>query len=394
MAGDTTDTHNEQTTSEAFNEEAFFNMPDDEFEKLQFADVPVQEEAAEPEEEETEGSDDSAASTDDEPEGEEEGTEGGESSGDEEHSEESEDDAGDESEESESDDDEESDSTTDSEDGVDYAAAGKELFAPFKANGKEIKVDSVEDARQLMQMGANYSKKMTALKPNLKHMKLLEDNKLLSDDKINYLIDIASGKPEAIKKLLRETKVDPMDLDLEEADTYQPSKRTVDDQRLQLDEVLENLQSSQHYDRLINTVGNDWDEDSKRAISKAPKVLEVLDSHMATGIYDSILGEVERERMLGRLDGMATLDAYRTVGDRMQAEGKFNHLGGNPGAQQAAKRSEQERAKKDREEQSRKSKKRAAASTRKAPSQSRPAADFNPLDMSDEEYEKLSSKYV
>ena len=37
------------------------------------------------------------------------------------------------------------------------------LFAPFKANGKDIKVDSVEEAIALMQMGANYSKKMAGL---------------------------------------------------------------------------------------------------------------------------------------------------------------------------------------------------------------------------------------
>ena len=32
------------------------------------------------------------------------------------------------------------------------------LFAPFKANGRELKIESVEEAVALMQMGANYSK--------------------------------------------------------------------------------------------------------------------------------------------------------------------------------------------------------------------------------------------
>ena len=37
------------------------------------------------------------------------------------------------------------------------------LFAPFKANGRELKIESVEEAVALMQMGANYSKKMAGL---------------------------------------------------------------------------------------------------------------------------------------------------------------------------------------------------------------------------------------
>lgn len=390
MAGDTTDTHNEQTSAPSFDEEAFFNMSDEDFERLSVADMPVQEPAEETQEEEPGVSDDTAEGTDDEPEGEEEDAEGGESSEGEEESDTGE---GEEQPESTEEDDDEEDTSKADEDGVNYEAVYKELFSPFKANGKEIQVESVEDARQLMQMGANYSKKMAALKPNLKHMKLLEDNKLLSDDRINYLIDIASGKPEAIKQLLKESKIDPMDLDLEKADDYQPSQRTVDDRRLELDDVLSNLQDSQHYQRLMEDVGTGWDEGSKKAIAKAPKVLEILDSHMATGIYDLIQGELEKERLLGRLNGMSSLDAYRAVGDRMEAEGKFNHLVPNQAAQPAPRKSDQERAKKDQEEQRRKSKKRAAASTRKAPSQSKPSMDFNPLDMSDEEYEKLSSKY-
>lgn len=390
MPGDTTDTHNEQTSASSFDEEAFFNMSDEDFEKLSVADMPATEPAEETQEEEPGVSDDTAEGTDDEPEGEEEDAEGGESS---EGEEESDEDEAEGKSESDEEGDEEEDTSKSDEDGVNYEAVYKELFSPFKANGKEIQVESVEDARQLMQMGANYSKKMAALKPNLKHMKLLEDNKLLSDDRINYLIDIASGKPEAIKQLLKESKIDPMDLDLEKADDYQPSQRTVDDRRLELDDVLSNLQDSQHYQRLMEDVGNGWDEGSKKAIAKAPKVLEILDSHMATGIYDLIQGELEKERLLGRLNGMSSLDAYRAVGDRMEAEGKFNHLVPNQAAQPAPRKSDQERAKKDQEEQRRKSKKRAAASTRKAPSQSKPSMDFNPLDMSDEEYEKLSSKY-
>ena len=43
---------------------------------------------------------------------------------------------------------------------VDYKALYEQVTAPFKANGKTISIQSVEEATQLMQMGANYTKKM------------------------------------------------------------------------------------------------------------------------------------------------------------------------------------------------------------------------------------------
>src|SRR5690606_29540484 len=71
---------------------------------------------------------------------------------------------------------------------VDYEAEYKRLLTPFKANGREIQVKSVDDAIQLMQMGANYNKKMAALKPNLKLMKMLQNNNLLTEDKLSFFI--------------------------------------------------------------------------------------------------------------------------------------------------------------------------------------------------------------
>ena len=42
---------------------------------------------------------------------------------------------------------------------INYKQEYENLLATFKANGKDMKVDSVEDARRLMQMGANYKQK-------------------------------------------------------------------------------------------------------------------------------------------------------------------------------------------------------------------------------------------
>ena len=68
---------------------------------------------------------------------------------------------------------------------LDYKAVYSRIMAPFKANGRDIEVKSVDEAITLMQMGANYNKKMAALKPNMKVLKLLERNQLLDEERLS-----------------------------------------------------------------------------------------------------------------------------------------------------------------------------------------------------------------
>ncbi len=72
---------------------------------------------------------------------------------------------------------------------IDYKGQYEKIMAPFKANGKEIKLDNPDDVVRLMQMGANYTQKMQALQPNLKLLKMLQNQGLLDEGKLNNLID-------------------------------------------------------------------------------------------------------------------------------------------------------------------------------------------------------------
>lgn len=290
-----------------------------------------------------------------------------------------------ESEESESDKETEADTQP-----VDYKAEYEKLLAPFKANGKEIKIENVDDAVQLMKMGANYNKKMTALKPNLKVLKLLENNGLLGEDKLSYLIDLDKKNPDAIKRLVKESGIDPVDIDTEENAEYQPTTYKVDDRELELDEVLDKIQDSPTYSKTIGVVSKQWDGPSKKLVAEQPQLLEVINEHMASGVYDRISTEVEKQRMLGRLSGMSDLEAYRSTGDELDANGAFNDLFQGTAEKQPPKQKTVVKKPKG-EDPKRADKKRAASSTRTAPNTSADP-DFNPLSLSDEEFEKLGNQ--
>lgn len=283
------------------------------------------------------------------------------------------------------------DTAAETDPAVNFEAEYKRLLAPFKANGRDIAVKNVDDAIALMQMGANYNKKMAAIKPNLKLMKMLENNGLMSEEKIGFLIDLDKKNPEAISKLVKDSGVDPMDLDTDKASGYKQTAYTVDDRELELDTVLSEIEDTPTYTRTLDIVSNKWDVASKQVIAGKPELLKVINTHVERGIYDLIIQEVENERVFGRLSGLSDLDAYRQVGDAIQARGGFNHLGQGSSptqGQSTAKPGVVTPKPKKVDEDELKNKRRAASSTKPAVATTVPK-DFNPLGLSDEAFSKL-----
>jgi hypothetical protein len=273
----------------------------------------------------------------------------------------------------------------------DYKAEFEKLTAPFRANGKDMQIENVDDAIKLMQMGANYNRKMAGMKPGLKVLKLLEKHKLLDEDKLSYLIDLDGKNPEAIKKLLKDSDIDPVDLAHGEDDAgkeYKAPNRNVSESELEMESVIEDLRDSDHYSKTLEIVGSTWDENSKQIVADQPNLLRVINDHVARGIYDLISTEVEQERMFGRVDGsLSDIDAYRTVGDAMEARGAFSHLNPNQGAGDVQPVPKQP-VKKEADDQARRAMRKAAGPTKPAASKADADTDYNPLALSDEAFMK------
>ncbi len=273
----------------------------------------------------------------------------------------------------------------DSTDQIDYKAEYEKLTAPFKANDRQMQVNNVEDALTLMRMGANYHKKMAGLKPSLKVVKLLEKNGLLDPDKINYLIDLHTKKPEAITKLIKESGVNPLEIDVTADDNYVPENRAVSDQEVDLDNVLESIKSTPTYSKTINVITEQWDDQSRELIADTPQIIEVINGHMANGTYDVIADVVTRERSLGRLQGHSDLAAYKAVGEMLHSQ---NLLPGQVPPKKTPKNNGKPTSNVSKAEQ--KKRKKAVSTTKASKNKSSGKADFNPLALSDEEFTKIS----
>lgn len=205
---------------------------------------------------------------------------------------------------------------------LNYEQLFKQVMAPFKANGKDFAPSSPEEAVRLMQMGANYTKKMQSLQPNLKLMRMLENNGLLEESKLAFLIDLDKKNPKAIQKLLHDGKVDPLELDVSSEPVYKPGNHQVSDQEMQFHEVLSDVSSTQSGQETIVLI-NKWDQASKQAVYKEPALLSVINEQRANGIYDRICAEIDRQQTLGQLSNIPFIQAYKQVGDRLHASGQL-----------------------------------------------------------------------
>jgi len=267
----------------------------------------------------------------------------------------------------------------------DYESAYKKVSEPFKANGIDMQVKDPEDMVKLMQMGANYQKKMAQLKPNLKIIKMLEKNELLNEAKLHNLIDLSKKDPKAIAKLIEESDIDPLDINKDVPTDYQPTDYTVTDKEYNLDAVLDEIKDSATFTKTINVVTKDWDMESKNTITNYPEIISVIDSHMNNGVFEKVNAKLQQDKALGKLVGVPDVDAYRNISEQLFKEGVL--VDKKPGASSEASNVSSKSEVNQQANADRNKKRKAVAPIKQATTQkSKTDDDF--LGLSDEEFMK------
>ena len=272
-----------------------------------------------------------------------------------------------------------------SKSGIDYKQVYEEVFKPFKANGKEIKVNSAQEVIQLMQMGANYNKKMAGIKDQLPYLKMLEKNELLDEDKLSYAVDLLSGDKAAIAKLIKDNEIDLYDLDEDTGDSYKPTYKGVSQQEIAVSSAIDDLRDSPSFDRTMEVATGVWDNASQQFIVNNPSVLGVLEQHISSGIFDTVWAEVERLEGIGELAGLNSLEAYKVVGDYLSEQGAFGEA--DQSTTQTTKAKEQKREETNRKKQATQKPKGSTRSSSKKDV-------INPLSLSDEEFMKQGMEHL
>lgn len=208
-----------------------------------------------------------------------------------------------------------------------YKSLYEKVMAPFKASGKTIQLKDPEEALELIKKGVDYTRKTMEIAADRKFLVMLEKNQLKDEAKLSFLIDLANKNPEAIKKLVADSGVDPLDIDTSAPSNYSPGNHSVSDDEIRFTETLTEVNSTPEGQQVVQRIFSGWDQASQGHMWKEPEAMRVLLAQKQSGVFDIVEGEVERRRLLGQIPATTSyLDAYRHVGLELGQAGAFNHL--------------------------------------------------------------------
>lgn len=200
----------------------------------------------------------------------------------------------------------------------------KVALAKFTANGKEVEgFKDPADLIRAQQMLHGYSDKMKVFKEYKPFLKALEERKLTTDaDKFNLVMSLIDGDTEAIKKVLKDKNIDPLELDLDDirytAKNVLPSKA-----QMLIEETYEQADNLGIADKFSRVINKDWDVKSLQELVDNSAVRNDLLQHLNDGTYDIVNNEIKRMELLdstGALDGMSSIEKYRAAVVRLQQQ--------------------------------------------------------------------------
>jgi len=205
-----------------------------------------------------------------------------------------------------------------------YKSTYNQLFGtPIKANGRDFQLRDGAHARSLIEMGADYNKKMQHMRPHMQTLKTLEKEGLLEDvDQLNLLLEVKQGNPDAIRKLLAQSKVDLLDVaeEREGQENYVPQNHIVSQAEVEIEQALETIKKSPAYQETLDIMSNTFDTASKKAISENPSYITALNADIESGLYPRVMDMVQYQRDTRQIpNDTSDIDAY--IGAvRMMAE--------------------------------------------------------------------------
>ena len=213
---------------------------------------------------------------------------------------------------------------------VDYKAFYESVTKDFKAAGKVMPgVKDPDKFIKALQMATDYALKTAALKPVLKKAKMLED---VTDEEFSEMLDFRKRNPEVIKKALKEAKLDPLDLDLEDIQ-YTPQSKIMSDADYEFKETIEKLsqEDAVAFQRTQNIVLNELDSTSKTTVLGNPHILSALQSEVASGRFEKIQAQALQLKAFGGYNNVPDIELYSYIASEMdkqalQKQGIQNNL--------------------------------------------------------------------
>lgn len=205
-----------------------------------------------------------------------------------------------------------------------------EVTADFKANGATVK--GIKDPKKIVQnaqMSAGFSEKMSAFKPYRPFMTTIKDEGWLDDpSKFDMAVNLMRKDPEAIKSLIKESGLDPLEMDMDNV-SYSGASHRASNSELVLDDTMASARTQGVESGLREALGGQWSEDGslvellENADDAHAFVGHLVQDSEGNSAYKDIMtrvGEKKRTDFSGGFGSKSGLTQYREAAAELQAE--------------------------------------------------------------------------
>ena len=127
------------------------------------------------------------------------------------------------------------------------------------------------------------------------------------------MLDFRARNPEVIKKALKDAKLDPLDIDVDEELSYVPTDHSISDAQIEFEEVIGTIENTPEFETTSKVVSEQWDDASRQAMFDNPKLIVGLNQEVAMGRFDQVSAMMDQARLLGKDNGLNDLALYQAL---------------------------------------------------------------------------------
>ncbi len=181
-----------------------------------------------------------------------------------------------------------------------------------------VKLNSITDPEKLLeiqQKSISDSRKLDEFSDVKPVLKTIRDSGLKDPKRLATVVEALSGNPEALKLLIKESGVDPLELDYQDIDNSKidENKYIQSDVELAFDGFIDNADKLGVKDQLVEKVVSGWDSESLAKLSTDGVSGSRILRHIKSGAFDEVKAEmINQERLdtTGEFKSMNDFDRY------------------------------------------------------------------------------------
>jgi hypothetical protein len=182
------------------------------------------------------------------------------------------------------------------------------------ANGTKVKA-TMNELIEGFKKGMNYTQKMQELAPLRRSLSIVSSNDISEED-LNLLVEAKQGSKEALAKLMSNSGVDPLDVEVEEHSNYKPADYGKDEVDMEMDIVRKEILADTEYSEQVKEAVTSMPEDMYTKISSSANNLKALHQDIRAGIYQEVMPEVVKlQALYGKTE--PTMDTYVKVANKL-----------------------------------------------------------------------------